>query len=221
MLAFEAGLLETIFLKGSELQERVSLSEVGDRFRARQKRFYRPLAATLFAKGLLDPARKEAHRNLHRLEWVAYWIALAGIIGAFRAIAIAGLPVFLIPAGFLAGGLVLGRLRQEFTICSEMGQVAADRWRAFAAYLAGTTPTPLSSGEGGEFDSHLAFAAAFGLGLNWAKQLNNRQASDVPDWFRAVGTSHPWESYTNFLAAAAVLEFSSELPGIPHIRETT
>jgi hypothetical protein len=189
----EQGLLDAIFKTG---ETRVSMSEISTRLAGKKNFFYEPLEQELIQRGWLDPERKRKDSILSIVGILTMVVALlvfifsmvfAGILISSHAdwlawvAAAAGISIGVF---FLSIALLI--YAGTFSVLTPAGEEQSARWKGFSEYLKQVSKGKEPAISPDYFERYLAYAAAFGLGANWAKYFQKFGGAPLPVWFHAM-----------------------------------
>jgi uncharacterized protein (TIGR04222 family) len=206
----EQGLMDALFKPG---ESQIKMSEIATRLATKQTLFDEPLEQELIQRGWLDPERKQRRTVLSTVGFLGMIIAIITfilsvvIIGINLSTNAAWIPLVAAVAGISAGlfllSIALLIYAAAFSILTPAGEEQVVRWKGFAEYLKQVSKGREPAIRPDYFERYLAYAAAFGLGANWAKYFQSFGGVPLPVWFHATAGSHG-----NFGAMVALMSAS-------------
>ena len=210
---YEQAVLDAVFSKRGETEERVTLDRARSRLASHLKPFGRALETELDARGLIDQGRKQV-RNRYATVSVAMFLLsmvllIAGLV-AMRRFDQGAWPMMVGLALALAAIVALV-CHAAHTPLSNEGVRRARAWRAFVAHLkevAGDKAT-LSPADAARL---LPFAVALGVASEWAKYLKAHRLA-MPAWFHPGAGSDGSAAFVAFVAHGGASASGGGAPG--------
>lgn len=206
----EQGLLEALFKPG---EKQINMNDVGTHLAMKNKLFDEPLEQELIRRGWLDPERKQRRIVLSVAGFAALVLALMiflfGMVAGRGMLAANPEWITLVAAviGISAGLFLLSILFLiyvgTYSVLTPAGEEQAARWKGFAEYLKQVSKGREPAIRPDYFERYLAYAAAFGLGANWAKYFQQLGGVPLPVWFQAMAGNN-----ADFAAMVAVMSAS-------------
>jgi hypothetical protein len=206
----EQGLLDALFKPG---ETQIKMNDIGMRLASKHTLFDEPLEQELIQRGWLDLERKQRRAVLLTVGVVGIGIALITFVfsmvmgGINLSTNAAWIPLVAAVAGISAGifllSIALLIYAASFSILTPSGEEQSARWKGFAEYLKQVSKGREPAIRPDYFERYLPYAAAFGLGANWAKYFQTLGGVPLPVWFHA-----PVGSHGNFAAIVAVMSAS-------------
>ena len=191
LTAHERTLLELLFTTKSGPRPIVKFSDLGRTFASagRWKRFRSSVADDLRAAGLLDSERERTRGRVTILGVAVMLFSIAGFALSALFLGQVGEAVLALPIAILVSGIVGLAIGVSMSPLSDAGHGRAQRWKAFGRHLDGVSKH--AEGEASaprDFERMLPYAAAFGVALAWAKQLEKRGVGAAPSWLQALAS---------------------------------
>jgi len=196
LAAHERTLLELLFTTKSGPRPIVKFSDLSRTFASarRWRRFRSSVTDDLRAARLLDPERARTRRRVTILGVAIMLFSNVGFALSAVFMDQVGEAVLALPIAMLVSGIVGLATGASLSPLSDEGHGRAQRWKAFGRHLDGVAKH--AEGEAAtpeNFERLLAYAAAFGAALAWAKRLEKRGVNAGPSWLVALagdGASH-------------------------------
>jgi hypothetical protein len=178
---YERQLLAAVFKDDAE--GAVEFGKIGRRVQSASRELGRTVRADLLARRWIDPERDRARRRLQGLALLLLLVAGIGIVPPLLVLDRLGPWPLLIPAAAALAAVIGLLLAGSISPLSDVGERVAARCRAFARHLRDVSRGKQSVPEPATWTRFVAYAAAVGLGVAWAKRMG---AHGAPAWFRGL-----------------------------------
>lgn len=192
----EQGLLEAIFKKN---EREINLSEVGTRLASKKNLIDEPLEEELVQRGWLDPERKQVRNRMMTLGVMGLLMTggllCAGLLLGVTTFSVAPvwLPWFAITGGAVTGLFLLCVIvvsyGASYSILTPAGEEQSAHWKGFGEYLRSASKGREPAIRPDFFERYLPYAAAFGVGVGWAKYHEKLGGVPLPAWFHGMAGS--------------------------------
>jgi hypothetical protein len=160
------------------------------------------ILAELAGAGLTDAGRI-AHRRRYLLAGTVLMVMalVASAAGILLVREFGGWP-FLVPVGFVLGGLAAFVFMSAQTPLSNDGVRRADHWHAYKQHLKDPQGIETRWGSSGPAEARiLPYAVALGLASAWARFMKKGRAQ-APSWFHAASQRDAGPAFSVFIATS-------------------
>jgi uncharacterized protein (TIGR04222 family) len=206
---YESSLLDAIFKPG---EDTVQMSEIARRVASKNTLLDETLEQELVQRGWRDPRRRSQQTGMRVLGLVMLFGSFALFVFSILGVSITSDYLNLAPLVGLPSGISLAMFplsialliyTSRFSTLTPSGEEQAARWKDFEKYLKDVSKNREPAVYPDYFERYLAYAAAFGLGTDWARHFQTLKDIPLPVWFRAADGSSP-----TFGAIVAVMHTS-------------
>jgi len=198
----EEAVLDVIFARASGADASVTIAKARAYLTRHWSRVSTSILAELADGGLTDTGRI-AHRRRYMLTGtVLMMMALvASAAGILLVREFGGWP-FLVPVGFVLGGLAAFMFMSAQTPLSNDGVRRADHWHAYKQHLKDPQGIEARWGSSGPAEARiLPYAVALGLASAWARFMKKGRAQ-APSWFHAASQRDAGPAFSVFIATS-------------------
>jgi hypothetical protein len=198
----EEAVLDVIFAKASGAEASVTIAKARSYLTRHWSRVSKAILAELAVGGLTDEGRI-AHRRRYMLTGtILMMMALvASAAGILLVREFGGWP-FLVPVGFVLGGLAAFIFMSAQTPLSNDGVRRADHWHAYKRHLKDPQGIETRWGSSGPAEARiLPYAVALGLASAWARFMKKGRAR-APSWFHAASQPDAGPAFSVFIATS-------------------
>jgi hypothetical protein len=197
---YEQAVLDAVFSKGGETEERVTLDKARSRLAGHLKPFGRALETELDARGLIDHGRKQIRDR--------YAVVSLAMFGLSMIVLVAGLVALrrfdqgpwplVVGLAIAIAAIVALVCHAAHTPLSNDGVRRARAWRAFVAHLKEVADDRAAINAAAAAPL-LPFAVALGIASQWAKYLKAHRVA-MPAWFHAGADTDGSAAFVAFVA---------------------
>jgi hypothetical protein len=207
---YEQRLIDALF---GPAESKINMNEIATRLTMQSALYETQLEQELLERGWLDLERK--HKRTSLIMRAVLFMIGSILVFVFSLIGtVASLPensnwlVWLIPLVGISAALFILSIpllisARTYSVLTPAGEEQSTRWKGFAEYLKRVSKGKEPAIRPDYFERYLAYAAAFGLGTNWAKYFQNLGGVPLPVWFHAITGSQ-----SDFGAMVAIMSVS-------------
>ncbi len=190
-------LMDALFTKHGQPIERIELREYAQLLSRRWSDFSKAIKLEISTLGLIHPERKR--KQTHVFVGGVVMVLAGFLLSVVLAIIMMNLATSIslpwaeLASALLGGcmaafgcGLIYVVFAALYSPLSAQGRWISNQWNGFSKYLKDIIAQREQALRPDTFMQYLPFAAAFGLGSQWAKAFQKRGSSEVPAWFHAL-----------------------------------